>query len=1277
MAKSKRKPGPRRKEVVILGMHRSGTSCVGNVLTGLGVYFGDDSVSTGANEENPKGFFERRDIRDICDLILQGSGCDWWAVSDFSADTVPPHVRRDANERFTAVLQDLEAHRPWFIKEPRLCFVLPVLRAQLTNPIVVHVWRHPVEVARSLAARNGFPMDFGIALWEAYVRAAHFASRDYPSVVVSYNAMVNAPAKEVKRLLTALQELGVDGLLMPSKQKLRDAVDTMLYRNRLATSRRDDFLASSQRQLLSALAQGNTSNSELFKPLPKSSRIRLDNWIRRKGIVFALQSKVSESSRARVQLMKLRSEVASQKQRIDTLEGEMASREIPKEEGLKRLTAGLRAITVVADDKAAAIDQLNAELQRRNKIAEEGRRAANAVPQQQAQQLDSIRAELEAARDMVSERESQLENVHAQIKRREKQFEMLESQLQASRDLVSDRKAQLEQLREEVKEAEDQIASLQSELQYLRNNLAEREIQLKELRDKVKQREEQIEGLKSDSHATRNAMLERDIQADQLRAELRTVGERLQEIRSEAARLHEDVRRREHYVKYVKSHLKTLRNTVEREVARILEENSVNGAIEAAQAAARLRFCGSSTLDILSGHESGKHQRRFERGLLLLHARYRLLCGRQDAETLVRIAASGLFDPRYYLEQYQDVAASGWDPLMHFVDFGASEGRNPSPLFDTAYYLRSNPDVAEEGVNPLLHFILHGRNEGRLPKSLGAERVQIGNWTLPPLPATHDAHVPPSPRPERVVIYTAVTGGYDDLKTPILRLGNCHFVVFSDQELQVEGWEVRPFNYFHEDPVRAARFVKLHPHIYFPDYDCSIWLDANIGIRGDVRAFFEYLDNKSPIGMFVHPFRDCIFVEGVECIKRRKDAPETIDRQLERYRAEGFTENMGLWETGVLVRHHNDLVCISLMTEWWREIEVGSRRDQISLPVAARRLGVKISPLGSPSTDLRHHELLAFVKHPERARSPAKKAPPRPATRNNDIASISVDIGVCVYNSLAETRACLISLIAARRPQDRIIIIDDASDVPTATFLEQFAADHSGITLVRHDQNRGYTVSANTFFAEALGDWVFLVNSDTIVPSRALTKLVACGQQFPRLGVLGPLSNAASWQTVPTLIGDDGKFAVNKIPNSFSVEDLDRICEDVSAGGVLFVPLVNGFCLGIRRALVERLGGFDEASFPRGYGEEDDFCLRAGAEGFLCGIVLDTYVYHSKSASFSTEGRAPLAASGGKALRSKHSAERISAAVEMLRNHPELRRVRDRIAKRLCVAHPETNVEPT
>lgn len=637
------------------------------------------------------------------------------------------------------------------------------------------------------------------------------------------------------------------------------------------------------------------------------------------------------------------------------------------------------------------------------------------------------------------------------------------------------------------------------------------------------------------------------------------------------------------------------------------------------------------------------------------------------ARDLVAVMASGFFDSVYYREQNPTVVDANTDPLLHYMDHGAADGLDPSPVFSTSYYLRCNPDIVAAGINPLVHYVRYGRFEGRLPRPLTTAASVLGDWTPPHRPST-TADITSAKRPiGRYVIYTAITGGYDELAPLEFKPPDCDLVVFSDSPMTAEGWQVRPLNYIHPDPTRSARFAKLHPHLFFPDYDFSVWLDGNVGVRGSLRPLLEKLDEKSFLGIFEHPMRNCIYAEGEECIRSKRDDARAIRDQLASYRLEGYPEAAGLWETNVLVRRHNDPACIALMKAWWRELELGSRRDQLSLPVVARRSGVAIVPLDLRGISVRDHPLLNTRPHQPPGRTASVDSGwPKVARRTVDTERISATIGVCVYNSPADTRQCLDSVLSARRPQDRVVIVDDASDAETAALLDGVAAENERVDIIRHQQNQGYTRSANEVLKAAKSDWIILVNSDAIVPKDAIRKLIACGEQFTCLGIVGPLSNAASWQSVPSRIDAGGDLRVNELPEGVTADAMDRLCEEVGNGLVPFVPLINGFCFAVRRAVVERIGLFDHENFPIGYGEEDDFCLRAADAGFICGIATDTYVYHVKSVSFTPGRRRELVLSGGIALRQKHSAERVASAVDMLMNSPELRRVRDRVAKRLA-----------
>ena len=74
-----------------------------------------------------------------------------------------------------------------------------------------------------------------------------------------------------------------------------------------------------------------------------------------------------------------------------------------------------------------------------------------------------------------------------------------------------------------------------------------------------------------------------------------------------------------------------------------------------------------------------------------------------------------LFDPAWYLQQHADVARARLDPVQHYLEYGAKEGRNPNALFDTKAYLAANADVRRSPLNPFLHFVLYGFREGRDP----------------------------------------------------------------------------------------------------------------------------------------------------------------------------------------------------------------------------------------------------------------------------------------------------------------------------------------------------------------------------------------------------------------------------------------------------------------------------------------------------------------------------------------------------------------------------------
>jgi GT2 family glycosyltransferase/glycosyltransferase involved in cell wall biosynthesis/cyclopropane fatty-acyl-phospholipid synthase-like methyltransferase len=255
----------------------------------------------------------------------------------------------------------------------------------------------------------------------------------------------------------------------------------------------------------------------------------------------------------------------------------------------------------------------------------------------------------------------------------------------------------------------------------------------------------------------------------------------------------------------------------------------------------------------------------------------------------------------------------------------------------------------------------------------------------------------------------------------------------------------------------------------------------------------------------------------------------------------------------------------------------------------------------------------------------------------------TVDIIVCVHNALDDVQRCLESVIEQTTPPYSIILIDDGSAAPTRDFLKQFATDQ-GATLTGHEEALGYGRAANVGLRQSSADFVVLLNSDTIVTAGWLDRLVGCAESNPQYGLVGPLSNTASWQSIPE-IEHQGDWAENPLPEGVDVQEMGRQIAQYSARLYPTLPFLNGFCYMIRREVIEQIGYFDEENFGVGYGEEDDFTLRARQAGWLVAIADDTYVYHAQSRSYSNEKRQRLSQQAGQRLAQKHGQAKIDEGV--------------------------------
>ena len=223
-----------------------------------------------------------------------------------------------------------------------------------------------------------------------------------------------------------------------------------------------------------------------------------------------------------------------------------------------------------------------------------------------------------------------------------------------------------------------------------------------------------------------------------------------------------------------------------------------------------------------------------------------------------------------------------------------------------------------------------------------------------------------------------------------------------------------------------------------------------------------------------------------------------------------------------------------------------------------------------------------------------------------------VDVIVPVYRGLEDTRRCLESVLAAPgKSAWRLIVINDCSPEPEVTqWLRGFARRDARITLLENAENLGFVATVNRGMAQSADNDVLLLNSDTEVANDWLDRIQRAAHSAPRVASVTPFSNNATICSYPRFCQP------NELPAGSDTASLDRLFATCLNGQTAEVPTGVGFCMYIRRACLVEVGLFDVANFGKGYGEENDFCIRASEAGWTNLHALDTFVRHAGGISF-------------------------------------------------------------
>ena len=939
-------------QVFVLGMHRSGTSALARILNLMGLYFGDERIGTGRNDENQKGFWERRDVRTLNDTVLFAAGCDWDCVSKFDLDAIPEDAWKSHVTSAGDIVLSLDAHRPWFVKEPRMSVLFPVWREVVDVPVCIHIHRNPLAVADSLKARDGIPVRTGLALWEFYTSRALNDSAGIDRIFVSYEDLMEDPGRAVDKLHGALDGRENYRLRKPTQLELARFLDDDLHRHR-RTIRSFNAVATSSQRALYELLQGADDGKDT--------------------VAAAAVSKACLAALGRYE----------------------------------------RSVDI--DERAEKSSETKSKLSTANLEL----------------QLTLRNAELRHARESIRERSVRLRDLE--------------------RDTLSLRHQRIE-LKANV------------------GRLRQQRIELKANLDLSQQRVATLEGEQSRLERERKGLLNAKAQLEMnsatLEEELRAAKTAVNDAAFEASQRREQIK------------------------------STISGwSIELKRRKALLDELESLADDLWAAIESLLASRRWRLGNAVVSI-VRRLALRRKTPTVV--------------EQLSRATAEHRASTRAFGEFATSENDS---LRDLTRGLPMETPAVE-----------------RILKAGKFRHAELGQSLIE------------------------------------------HSLELRRRACQIDG----------ERAYIAALIDTFEALVGSRRWRCGdLLLSAPRRLLGKDASPTAANSARSLIGKY---------------------------RQYQ--------------HTGA-----DKLLAVPPMAP---PPSRPKEPSSVSVPVA------ETPPLRTAET-----------------RRPRREAPPAEST--------GVDVVVCVHNALDHVRRCLDSVIANTTVDYRLIVVNDGSGAATTLWLRRFAARWPVVQLIETGGPVGYTCAANQGLRTSSRGKVVLLNSDTIVPRLWLEGLLLCMASDESVGLVGPLSNAASWQSIPERSDSQGGWAVNDLPSGYNVDEFSELVHRVSEFRFPRVAFLNGFCLLIDRRVIDRVGYLDEESFPRGYGEENDYCLRAREAGFELAVADQCYVYHAKSRSFGSASRDKLAKDGHEALFRKYGRALVEVGAEAVRKSSELAAIRSRM----------------
>jgi len=656
--------------LLVLGMHRSGTSALTRCLSLLGASLPKNLMP--ANDFNEPGYWESMDLCVIHDSLLQSNGSHWsdWAEFDHSwygSSDYRKHKRLIKN-----FIQDNFANVPLFIvKDPRICRFLPLWRSVLDEleisfyPIVP--LRNPLEVSKSLNVRDGFGAARSCLIWLRHVLEAEYETRGVRRAITRFENMLSDASDTTSRISN---RLGVSWPhpLVDFSSDIESFIDDKYRHSSFALA---DLHAQPEvgKWIITAydalcVLADEGENEEAYE-ICDAIRAQLNDI----GPVFA--DVISEAER---------------------------SVRVP-------FARELDAAKMIADDRALDIERLGRELTGRNAQIEKLKLHSGKL----SLEVVRIGDELTGRDVRITELETASDELTLESKR-------LVGEL-AERDAnAADLKVAIDTLSSEVERLSKKLAGRDAQIAQLHAAAGDLAANLEQMSSELWLRSQDNRHLKTALATVENSLFWRMLRP--FRSYYSTSLKSLAWDSFSALFLG---------IASVRGKTAIHRFLIHKLQQRLIEKSGLFDPVWYLETNSDVN---DARVDpIVHYIKSGAAGRRDPHPLFDASWYYeKYPCSRETGlNPLVHYICCGaaqgydpnpLFDSNWYTSNNPDVLRAGLNPLLHYIEYGAAEGRDPNPHFDSNWYVRTNLDVSRTGMNPLAHYLTIGAKAGCNPNRL-------------------------------------------------------------------------------------------------------------------------------------------------------------------------------------------------------------------------------------------------------------------------------------------------------------------------------------------------------------------------------------------------------------------------------------------------------------------------------------------------------------------------------------------------------------------------------